>query len=162
MDKVMKSFKESMGHLATGVTIVTTEVDDRPWGITVSACCSISMDPPLLLVSLFTKNTSTESIKNQHRFGVSILTNNQVEIARAGSKPGTPKFFEEFIDYDSDIDDTYPVKNALAHIHCKVENTIVAGDHTIFIGLVEDVHIGETSPPLLYYQRQFGDFISKS
>ncbi|MDQ0217395.1 flavin reductase [Peribacillus cavernae] len=157
MQQVIELFKEAMGRLATGVTVVTSEVDGRPWGVTVSACCSISMDPPLLLISLFTKNASTEAIKEQQRFGVSILSKDQTKVAKAGAKPGTPKFFEEFTDFDHD-GKTHMVKDALTHIHCKVDNVVAAGDHTIFIGLVEHVTIGEFTQPLLHFHRQFGIF----
>ncbi len=157
MEQAIELFKESMGRLATGVTVVTTEVDERPWGVTVSACCSISMSPPLLLISLFTNNASTDAIIKQQRFGVSILSDDQVTVAKAGAKPGVPKFFEEFVDFDS-IGKTYRVKEALAHIHCKVDNVVVAGDHTIFIGLVEHVTMGEFKQPLLHFHRQFGSF----
>ncbi|PLR80579.1 hypothetical protein CVD25_18710 [Bacillus canaveralius] len=157
MQEVMEKFKESMGRLAAGVTVVTTEVDGRPWGTTVSACCSISMDPPMLMVSLFTKNASTEAIKEQQQFGVSILSDEQTSIAKAGAKPGAPKFFEDFVERDS-AEKTYIVKNALAHVHCKVDKTVVAGDHTIFIGLVENVNLGEFKQPLLYFHREFGSF----
>lgn len=157
MQQVTDLFKESMGRLATGVTVVTSEVDGRPWGTTVSACCSISIEPPLILVSLFTKNVSTESIIKSQRFGVSILAKGQIEEAMAGAKSGAPKFFEDFVLNDS-IGKTYIVKDTLAHVHCKVDNMIVAGDHTIFIGLVEHVTLGEYTQPLLHFHRQFGSF----
>ncbi|MDQ0219863.1 flavin reductase [Peribacillus cavernae] len=160
MSEVTDLFKESMGRLATGVTVVTSEVDGRPWGVTVSACCSISMEPPLLLISLFTKNASTEAIMEQQRFGVSILSNDQTNVAKAGAKPGTAKFFEEFTDFDHD-GKTHRVKDALTHVHCKVDNVVVAGDHTIFIGLVEHVTVSEMKQPLLHFHRQFGSFIDE-
>lgn len=160
MEQVTELFKESMGRLSAGVTVVTTEIDGRPWGLTVSACCSISMSPPLLLVSLFTNNASSVAIKEQQRFGVSLLSNNQIEVAKAGSKPGTPKFFEEFTDFDPN-GKTHMVKDALTHIHCKVDQVVEAGDHTIFIGLVEHVTMGELKDPLLYFHRQFGSFTTE-
>jgi flavin reductase ActVB len=158
MEDVVGLFKESMGRLAAGVTLVTTEIDGRPWGLTVSACCSISMEPPLLLISLFTKAASTEAIMKQQHFGVSLLSEDQIAVANAGSKPGVPKYFEDFVDSDS-IGKTHRVKGASAHIHCKVDQVVVAGDHTLFIGLVEHVHIAELKQPLLYFHRQFGSFL---
>ena len=49
---VAEGFRAAMSRLAAGVVMVTCHVDDKPWGLTVSACCSVSMDPPLLPVSL--------------------------------------------------------------------------------------------------------------
>ncbi|WP_046178127.1 flavin reductase family protein [Domibacillus tundrae] len=160
MQQVSELFKEAMGRLAAGVTLVTTEIEGRPWGLTVSACCSVSMEPPLLLVSLLTKNASTEAIKKQRRFGVSLLASDQTAAAKAGAKAGAPKFFEEFVESDP-IGKTYVVKDALAHVHCQVENVVEAGDHTIFIGLVEHVTAGDLKQPLLYFHRQFGSFTNE-
>ncbi|MEE3956052.1 flavin reductase family protein [Peribacillus frigoritolerans] len=156
MNEVKDRFRESMGRLATGVTIVMTEIDGRPWGLTVSACCSISMEPPLILVSLATKAASTQVIINNNRFSVSVLAEDQVEVAKSGAKAGAPKFFEDFVESKDNIN--YDVTNALANIHCKVENVVTAGDHTIFIGLVENVELGESKSPLLHFNRQFGEF----
>ncbi|WP_019119062.1 flavin reductase family protein [Brevibacillus massiliensis] len=156
MQEVKDKFRESMSRLASGVTVVMTEVDGRPWGLTVSACCSLSMEPPLILVSLATKAASTQAIINFNRFSVSILAEDQVEVAKLGAKPGAPKFFEDFVETDDGFH--YDVKDALANIHCRVEQIIPAGDHTIFIGYVENVLLGEEKSPLLYFGRQFGVF----
>jgi flavin reductase ActVB len=156
MSEVRDNFRESMSRLASGVTIVMTEIDNRPWGLTVSACCSISMEPPLILVSLATKAASTGAIIDHDRFSVAILAEDQIQPAKAGAAPGTPKFFEEFV--ESVGNHNYKVKHALASIHCKVDQVVVAGDHTLFIGLVEHVDLSESKPPLLHFSRQFGEF----
>lgn len=159
METLKDKFRESMSRLASGVSVVTTELDGRPWGLTISACCSISMEPPLIMISLATNTASTKSIKDQGKFGVSILGHNQIDIARAGSKPGAPKYFEDFIS-PNEKNKSYVVKNALSHINCSVHETIIAGDHTIFIGSVKEVIQGDKRAPLLYFDRQFGTFDS--
>lgn len=156
MDELQNKFRESMSRLAAGVTVVTTEIDGRPWGLTVSASCSLSMEPPLILVSLAEKAASTQAIIENDRFSVAVLEAEQDEVAKAGARAGAPKFFEDYTERNSN--GFYDVKNALANIHCKVDRVIPAGDHTIFIGLVEDVTLGELTSPLLYFSRQFGNF----
>jgi flavin reductase ActVB len=156
MSEVRDNFRESMSRLASGVTIVMTEIDNRPWGLTVSACCSVSMDPPLILVSLATKAASTLAIIDHNRFSVGILAEDQLQPAKAGAAAGTPKFFEDYAENRGNHN--YKVKNALASIHCKVDQVVVAGDHTLFIGLVENVELSESKPPLLHFSRQFGKF----
>jgi flavin reductase ActVB len=156
MSEVRDNFRESMSRLASGVSIVMTEIDNRPWGLTVSACCSISMEPPLILVSLATKAASTQAIIDHNRFSVGILAEDQIQPAKAGAAPGTPKFFEEYVESAGHFN--YSVKGALASVHCKVDQVIVAGDHTLFIGLVENVDLGECTPPLLHFSRKFGEF----
>jgi flavin reductase ActVB len=122
----------------------------------VSACCSISMDPPLILVSLATKAASTQVIIDHDRFSVGILAEDQLQPAKAGAAAGVPKFFEEYAENVGNHN--YKIKNALASIHCKVDQVVVAGDHTLFIGLVENVELSESKPPLLHFNRQFGEF----
>jgi flavin reductase (DIM6/NTAB) family NADH-FMN oxidoreductase RutF len=56
-------FRAAMSRLAAGVVMVTCHVDGKPWGLTVSACCSVSMDPLLLLVSLGSKTASARSVR---------------------------------------------------------------------------------------------------
>lgn len=157
MEELKQNFRESMGRLGAGVTVVTTEVEGRPWGMTVSASCSVSMEPLLILISLASGSASAVSIKELGKFGVSILSKEQVEVAKAGAKPGAPKFFEDFV--DSGTNGHSPaIKGALAHIDCEVDQVVEAGDHTIFIGEVKDVSLGEFNSPLLYFHRSFGSF----
>ena len=79
--------REAMGRLATGVVIVTSWVEARPWGITVSSCCSLSMQPVLLLVALATRTASTRMILESGGFGVSILARDQADQAQRARLP---------------------------------------------------------------------------
>ena len=83
---VAAGFRDAMGQLATGVVMVTCYVDGRPWGLTVSACCSVSVSPPLLLVSLSKQTASAQAIADDGRFGVSILGEALIDVARFGSR----------------------------------------------------------------------------
>jgi flavin reductase ActVB len=159
MNELQDRFRQSMGRLAAGVTVVMTEIDARPWGLTVSACCSLSMDPPLILISLATKAASTQAIKALNRFSVAVLADDQVDVAKAGATPGMPKFFEAYAENAGPHH--YSVKGALANVHCQVDRAIEAGDHTLFIGAVEEVALGGTRSPLLYFSRQFGSFLAR-
>src|SRR6185436_935371 len=72
-----EAFKAAMRVLAAGVVMVTTWHDDRPWGLTISACCSVAVDPPEILISLRSTTVSCRSILRRDRFGVSILSGRQ-------------------------------------------------------------------------------------
>lgn len=153
-------FREAMSRLACGVVIVTTVVDGVPWGMTVSACCSVSMDPPLILVSLAGQTNSAVTIRERGRFGVSILGANSVEVARFGAAPGQPKFIPHFCGPDEEHPMASPnVISALAHVDCTVESEVPAGDHVLFIGRVgqvRGVHGQEVwDSPLVYYRRDY-------
>ena len=153
-------FREAISRLACGLVMVTTVVDGVPWGMTVSACCSVSMDPPLLLVSLGGRTKSALTIREEGRFGVSILGANSVEVARFGSAPGQPKFIPQFCGLDAEHPIASPgVMGALAHVDCTVENEVLAGDHVLFVGRVERVSDAATErvwdSPLVYYRRDY-------
>ena len=95
-DAVLDGFRTAMSQLAAGVVMVTCHVGGKPWGLTVSACCSVSMSPPLLLVSLGSATTSTRAIQDSGEFGVSLLGQSLIDVARFGSAPGQPKFVDGY------------------------------------------------------------------
>lgn len=151
--ELMTQFRNSMRLLSSGVTVVTHWVDGRPWGLTVSACNSLSMDPPLMLVCLANHSVSTTAILEQGSYGVNIMGESQSNIAKLSSAAGKSKFIDEVC---VDSPKTPRVEGALAYVHCKVEDSIVMGDHTIFIGKVDDVHVEEApEKPLIYFDREF-------
>lgn len=155
---VTESFRTAMGELATGVVMVTCEVDGDPWGLTVSACCSVSLEPPLLLVSLGESTASARAITTDGAFGVSVLGESLIDVARFGSAKGQPKFVHGFCEGDSNdpgVSRTPVVANAIAHVDCAVEQRLVAGDHVLFIGHVLNVVRHEGDRPLVYYSRGY-------
>ena len=157
-DAVAESFRDAMGELATGVVMVTCEVDGDPWGLTVSACCSVSLEPPLLLVSLGAGTASAQAITTDGAFGVSVLGESLIDVARFGSAKGQPKFVHGFCEGDSDdsaLSRTPVVANAIAHVDCAVEQRVVAGDHVLFIGHVLNVVRHPGDRPLVYYSRGY-------
>lgn len=151
------SFRSAMAFLAAGVVMVTTEVAGRPWGLTVSACCSVSLDPPLVLVSLNRRTQSWRSISRTQRFGISILRADQLSLAQHGAAAGAAKFVDEFCD---DPGDPSPaaIRGALFHLDCTVESAYMAGTHALVVGRVRQTHemsSGSPPEPLVYYNRTF-------
>ena len=157
-DALAESFRDAMGELATGVVMVTCEVGGDPWGLTVSACCSVSLEPPLLLVSLGAGTASAQAITTDGAFGVSVLGESLIDVARFGSAKGQPKFVHGFCEDDSDdsaLSRTPVVANAIAHVDCAVEQRVVVGDHVLFIGHVLNVVRHPGDRPLVYYSRGY-------
>ncbi|MDX6533961.1 MAG: hypothetical protein QOF68_1705 [Gaiellales bacterium] len=147
-------FRQVMRHLATGVVMVTTEVDGRPWGLTVSACCSVSLDPPMLLVSVAERTATAGSVRASGRFGVSILGQGLLEVARFGSAPGAPKFVAPYCVPPDRLGRrvlTPVVAGCLAHIDARVSTEVAAGDHVLYVGLVESVLTAGSGDPLVYF-----------
>lgn len=149
-------FTHAMSRLATGVVMVTCKVSGRPWGLTVSACCSVSVDPALLLVSLGEQTTSARAIGETGRFGVSILGESALDVARFGSAKGQPKFVRDFCKDETQESSATPiVAGAIAHVDCLVQQCVQAGDHLIYIGAVGHVLANPGDSPLVYYDRRY-------
>jgi flavin reductase ActVB len=150
------AFREAMRGMANSVVLVTTWFQGQPWGLTVSACCSVSATPPTLLISVGAHTVTARAISESRRFGVNILSDKQVELAQFGARPQAPKFCQEHCECSSMSLERAPViQRAVAHFCCRIEQEVIAGDHVICIGAVESVRRSVSDRPLLHYERQF-------
>jgi flavin reductase ActVB len=153
-------FKVAMRALAAGVVIVTTRIDGRAWGLTISSCCSLSLEPPQIVVGLRSDTVSCRQILASGRFGLSILAADQKALAQRGAAVGVAKFMdEETATPDGEELRSPRVSGALFHLDCSVAQHHSVSDHELVVGYV---HHG-TGPvpdapalrPLLYFDRQF-------
>jgi flavin reductase (DIM6/NTAB) family NADH-FMN oxidoreductase RutF len=152
-------FADAMSALASGVVIVTSRVEGRPWGTTVIAFASVSADPPTVLVSLGSETAAAHAIAASGRFGVSLLAEEQLAVACHGSAPGEPKFLEAF---GADAETAAPiVPGALAHLDCEVVGTAQIADHTVFFGYVLEARASQDGQPLLYHRREYRALASR-
>jgi flavin reductase ActVB len=154
---VQAAFRSAMARLAAPVVMVTCRLDGKPWGLTISACCSISVEPPLFMISLSSGTVSAGAISSSGSFGVSILGESLLAAAHHGSRRGAPKFVDHLCDEreDEQPQRTPAIAGALAHLECRVTKEIVAGDHTLYVGRVEGVDLRSNDKPLLYYGRGY-------
>ncbi|MFC5215373.1 flavin reductase family protein [Streptomyces coerulescens] len=144
--------RRALGHFASGVTVVTTTSGgpERPQahGMTANAFTSVSLEPPLVLVSISEQARTHERIARTGRYGVSILRGEQESLsyhfAGGAQSPELPRFVWR---------DGLPLlAGALVHLSCRVRQTHRAGDHTLFIGEVEGLWCG-SGAPLVHYRR---------
>jgi flavin reductase (DIM6/NTAB) family NADH-FMN oxidoreductase RutF len=141
-----QAFRQTLGRFASGVTVVTMLEDGKPHGITVSAFLSVSLEPPLVLVSIDKKAHSHTRLVNAERYGVSILSEGQQSMSNhfANRDPNAVPEFEQL--------NNFPVlNNALAQLVCKTVQQVDAGDHTLFIGQIEALQWQENGKPLVYF-----------
>lgn len=146
-------FRDLMASLATGVTIVTTRAaDGRLQGLTVSACCSVSLTPPQLLVCLMNGSSSLAAIRDSGHFAVNILKGDQKWIAERFASERVDKF--SGVPYDPGDFGLPLVRSALAHITCQIVDEHRSGDHIILIGSVIG---GAAFPgqPLGHFRRRY-------
>ena len=149
------AFADAMSALAGGVVLVTCRLGGRPWGMTVTAFASVSAGPPTVLVSVGSETTSALAIAATRSFGVSILAEEQLAVARLGSEAGAAKFLEPFVD-PGDLSGGSPVvAGALAHLDCEVAGTVRVADHTILFGRVRSARASLGGTPLVYHRRTY-------
>jgi flavin reductase ActVB len=159
-------FRQAMRQLPGGVVMVTTRISGRPWGLTISSCCSMTAKPPQILISLQGRTASCQQILRDRRFGLGILGSGHRSLAELGAKPGAAKFIDEYCADDGRTRLPSPIiAGALCHLDCRVAHTHGVGDHHLIIGVVEDVVAVEDEAaeadsstrrtPLVYFDREF-------
>jgi flavin reductase (DIM6/NTAB) family NADH-FMN oxidoreductase RutF/DNA-binding GntR family transcriptional regulator len=149
------SYRDVIGRFATGVTVITTEVDGRWYGTTASAVTSLSLDPPMLLVCLNKSSETQAAILQSGTFGVNVLGEEQAELARRFAVKSTSKF--EGVGIHNGLSGAPLLSGSLAHVECRVADTASGGTHTVFLAAVENVAAREGGP-LTYFRGRFGRF----
>lgn len=143
--------RESLSRVPTPVTVVTTLHDSAPHGTTVSAFCSLSAEPPLVLVALDGGSVLLEKLHLCRNFGISLLAHDQSHIALACAS----KRADKFSDIPWHDDGGVPrIEGTSGWFRCDVEELLPGGDHTIVIGRVTD-HDSNDTVPLVYHRRAF-------
>ena len=146
-------FRRTMGFFATGVTVVTTALGEELHGMTANAVCSVSLEPPLLLVCI-DRRSHTHSILAQSRvFAVNILGEEQEELSRLFADSASPRAHSLWdVRYRLGTTGAPILEDCLAYAECRVAATYPGGDHTIFLGYVKDLGIVREARPLLFYR----------
>ena len=145
-------FRACVGEFATGVTVVASEHDGIPAGMTLNAFISVSLEPLLVLVSLAHGSRTLGAVRQSGRFAVSVLHRKQSEAAIELATPGTPFPDEQMI---RTADGFLVVRDAAATQHCEVERITEAGDHDLVVGSVIGLtHNG--GEPLIFHGGRFG------
>jgi flavin reductase (DIM6/NTAB) family NADH-FMN oxidoreductase RutF len=151
-------FRKVMGHFVTGVTVVTALDKDRPFGITVNALSSVSLEPPLVMVALDRRRFLTPIVRAAGRYAVNILSEDQQALsdcfAGAPVSPGRDRFCGAA--WHPGTLGLPLLDGAIATLECSVVETFSAGDHDLFIGRVETLASDPLhAMPLLYYRRRY-------
>ncbi len=144
-------FRSVLGRFATGVTVVTVaDKRGRDYGITVTAFSSLSLEPPLVLVCIGHDASILPAMAGASHFVVNILAAHQEAIARRFSQPEAEQRFEG-LGFIRGQNGAALLEDVLASIECRVVQSVVGGDHTIFMGEVESASVRQDTP-LLYYR----------
>jgi flavin reductase (DIM6/NTAB) family NADH-FMN oxidoreductase RutF len=138
-------FRTVMSRFATGVTVVTTPHDDGVHAMTANGFLSVSLEPPLVLVSLGQCRMAT-LLPATGRYGISVLAEDQRALSRHFAGRADPTAAPEF----AWVDGWAFLAGSVAHIGCRVVQQHAAGDHTLFIGEVEHLAQFEARPLLFH------------
>jgi flavin reductase (DIM6/NTAB) family NADH-FMN oxidoreductase RutF len=159
-------FRKAMGCFATGVTIITVDLEGVVHGMTANAFASVSLDPPLVLVCVDRKASTHAHLHAKKRFGINVLGEDQRAISAYYARAERDHEHAETdagARFDRTRHGTPMLHGALAFLECRLHTAQVAGDHTIFIAEVEDVLVRD-GEPLLFFRgkyRKVGEDVGK-
>lgn len=146
-------FRNALSRFASGITVVSTkDAAGVLHGITVSAFCSVSLDPPMVLVCIEKTTASHYAFEESRVFVVNILDESQRGLSERFAAPFTDKF--EDVEFEIGIDGVPLLRDALARLECRLEFAYDGGDHSIFVGMVENVTI-QGGDPLIHFEGEY-------
>ena len=144
-----RDFRNALGRFASGVTVVTVHHDDHTHGMTANAFVSVSLDPPLVLVSLDNRSYMHRILSRAGRFGISVLAETQEALSNHFAGRGVGEMHVRFVTrYDTPLLD-----GAVAYFVVQLIDVHPAGDHTLYIGKVEHFESRDGKPLLVYAGR---------
>jgi len=154
-----RTLRNAMGQFATGVVVISTQVNGHVHAMTANAFMSGSLEPPLILVSVAHTARMFERIQTSGRFAVSVLADHQQSVsnyfAGKGQGDGVPAFAR--------LDELPVVADAIVQVATHVEHRYPCGDHTLFVGRVTALRQdAKPASPLLFHSGCYQTLMHKS
>lgn len=146
-----------MGCFATGVTIITVDLEGEVHGMTANAFASVSLDPVLVLVCVDHSTRTHAHLHAKKRFGINVLSEGQRLISEyyaRSERTHENAEAEAGARFERTRHGTPVLQGSLAYLECRLHSAQVAGDHTIFIAEVEDVVVRD-GDPLLFFRGKY-------
>ncbi len=153
-----RDLRKAMGCFATGVGIVaTTTRSGEPAGLTVNSLTSVSLDPPLILISLDLGSASLGTIRDAGCFSVSILRADQSDLALRFARDDRGSRFDG-LRTEVGVTGAPRLSEAVAWLDCTVWKEVEAGDHVLLLGEVLSAGLSRDShlDPLVFFQGRYG------
>ncbi len=153
----MDEFKLGMRHLAAAVTVITVDSNGTQDGLTATAACSVSAEPPQLLICVNTLAGAHDLIATEGTFCVNVLNTEQEDIAkRFAGIDGAPRSERYGLGSWTTLTTGAPVlEDAMVSFDCEVVQQVLAGTHTVFIGHIVGLKAAQQGMPLMYGVGQF-------
>ncbi len=152
---MQNGLKQAMRAYPQGVTVVTRRADDGPKGITVSSFTSVSLSPPLVLVSIAKESKPHDLYRKAKGFAVNFLADDQKSVSDrfAGRTEALDMF--EGLKFKLGVTGSPIIDGACAVIECKTWRVYEGGDHSLIIGEVVAAQVPSDKRPLVYYAQQY-------
>jgi flavin reductase (DIM6/NTAB) family NADH-FMN oxidoreductase RutF len=147
-------YRRACAQFTTGITVVTVvDRQGHPHGITMNSFSSVSLDPPLVLVSIDLRNAILGHFLSASLFAINILAEHQELLSRTFSSPAENRF--NGVDWHPAASGTPLLDDALAHLECSMVRTFETGDHVVLIGQVQRAAFSEGAKPLVYFNSAY-------
>ena len=148
-----RAFRQVLSAFVTGVTVVTTvDAQGQPHGLTANSFSSVSLDPPLVLVSVDRRNRTHELLTEGEPFVVNVLAEAHLNWSdRFAGRHGDVQHQFDDIPHTPSCDGIPIIDEAPAAFSCRVVAVHEAGDHSLFIGQVVGIDHNPAETPLLFY-----------
>jgi flavin reductase (DIM6/NTAB) family NADH-FMN oxidoreductase RutF len=148
-----QELRRVMGHFATGVTIITTkDKEGSPNGLTANAFMSLSLDPPLVLISVDKSAQCYHCFESMNGFTVNFLSEEQENISRRFATKGIDKFAG--LQWREGTNGAAILHAALGYVECRIRQCHDGGDHTIVVGEVVAAH-ASGGQPLIFFKGKY-------
>ncbi|HLI45607.1 MAG TPA: flavin reductase family protein [Geobacterales bacterium] len=157
---IREELRKVMRVYPQGVTVVTTKFENSLYGLTVSAFTSISLDPPLIMISISKLSSMHKILSNCESFTINFLAEDQKIVSDifAGRIKVKDRF--EAVQYFTERTGCPIIKGVRAFIECKKTIAYDAGDHSIILGEVINARKLNDKNPLVYYNQQYTTIVS--
>ena len=148
-------FIDGMRNVPSVVTVVTMGDDSGAWGITIGSFVSLSLDPPLICFNVQRSIRIHDPIVKADRYVVHVLREDQADLSDLFASSEMPRE-QQFNNVEYTMESGCPVlKDAFIRFHCSRHDVLSGGDHSILLGLVNDVTRGTAGRPVVYHRRAY-------
>lgn len=149
--------KAALGTFGSGVTIVTGMHDGAPAGFTCQSFFSVSLEPPLVALSVMSTSTTYPTIRDAHRIAISVLAEDQRELSNQFARSGTDKWAG--VEWAATPGGAPVIAGCVSWFECEIESEIEAGDHIVVIARVTALRGSQDArPPLMYWSGGYQRF----
>ena len=156
-DNAGQELKEILRRYPTGVTVVTSLLDGKPWGGTMNSFTSVALNPPLIAIFVMENSRTTTAIQNTGKFVVNIMKHDQEAHSKQFANDGVENKFDG-VSYKESQEGIPVLDDSLGYLECDLYSSEKIADHIMFVGKVKRASVVNDEEALIYYKRAFRSF----